>query len=168
MLTQDWNIQSPASYCSITNQAFNDGDIFYSILHQQNNLIIRQDFSESAWLKTANQFQPLYFWKTTFKIPTPPHEEPLKNTDAESLLRQFLKQEDPSKQNVCYILALMLERKRLLKQIETLRKDSTPFLVYEHLKTGETFLIADPQLRLTELTSVQEEVVQLLAQPVLA
>lgn len=164
MVTQDWNIQAPASSCSITNQLFNDGDVFYSILHQQNNLIVRQDFSESAWLDLSDQFQPLCFWKTMFKAPAPRAEEPLKKTDAESLLRQFLKQEDPRKQNVCYILALMLERKRLLKQIETLRKDQITYLVYEHVKTGETFIVADPHLRLAELTAVQEEVVQLLTQ----
>jgi hypothetical protein len=35
-------------------------------------------------------------------------------------------------------------------------------LIYEHGGTGDVFIVPDPQLRLDELESVQNEVVQLL------
>ena len=71
--------------------------------------------------------------------------------------------EDPAKLNTIYILAVMLERKRILAEQDVqIREDGAKVRVYEHRKTGETFIITDPGLKLTELTSVQAEVVAML------
>jgi hypothetical protein len=64
--------------------------------------------------------------------------------------------------NACYVLAAMLERKRVLKQIKTEETANRRVLIYEHGGTGDVFIVPDPQLRLDELESVQNEVVQLL------
>jgi hypothetical protein len=71
--------------------------------------------------------------------------------------------EDADDTNAIYILAVMLERKRILveKDVQT-REDKTKIRVYEHKKTGETFLVIDPELKLAEIEKVQEEVVGLL------
>ncbi len=61
-----------------------------------------------------------------------------------------------------YILALMLERKKVLRQIERQRQEGGSTLVYEHLPSGEAWLIEDPGLKLGELSAVQEEVAHLL------
>jgi len=42
------------------------------------------------------------------------------------------------------------------------REDGVKIRVYEHKQTNETFIIPDPELKLAELTHVQEEVVLLL------
>ena len=56
----------------------------------------------------------------------------------------------------------MLERKRVLKQIKTEDRENGRVLIYEHGATGDVFIVPDPQLRLDELESVQNEVAQLL------
>jgi hypothetical protein len=57
----------------------------------------------------------------------------------------------------------MLERKRILKHCDTVRgDDGSELLVYEHARTGESFTIPDPKLRLDQLAHVQEEVAALL------
>ncbi len=97
-------------------------------------------------------------------MPAPPPEETLKKETAESLLRQFMEDEDASRRNAIYILAVMLERRRTLVEKDVqVRKDGIKVRVYEHRKTGETFLVPDPELRLAELGHVQEEVVALLS-----
>ena len=55
----------------------------------------------------------------------------------------------------------MLERKRILKQIQTEDRDRGRVLIYEHAKTGDVFIVPDPQLHLDELDAVQTEVVAL-------
>jgi hypothetical protein len=60
------------------------------------------------------------------------------------------------------VLAAMLERKRILKQIQTEQKEEGRVLIYEHAKTGDVFVVPDPQLRLDELGGVQAEVAQRL------
>ena len=65
--------------------------------------------------------------------------------------------------NACYVLAAMLERKRVLKQVKTESRDAgNRVLVYEQGSTGDVFIVPDPQLRLDELESVQNEVAELL------
>ncbi|MFM8885228.1 MAG: hypothetical protein ACKOKC_02275, partial [Chthoniobacterales bacterium] len=61
--------------------------------------------------------------------------------------------------NARYILALMLERKRILKPMESSDPD---VLVYERAQTGETFLIPNPRLSLAQVPEVQKEVTALL------
>ena len=63
------------------------------------------------------------------------------------------------------ILALMLERKKMLRQVDRQRQDGLSLLVYEHLPSGEVWLIEDPGLKLGELKAVQDEVAHLLAGP---
>ena len=61
-----------------------------------------------------------------------------------------------------FILAVMLERKRLLKVKEQLHRDNQRVFVYEHPKTGDVFTILDPQLQLNQLELVQHDVAALL------
>ncbi len=60
----------------------------------------------------------------------------------------------------------MLERKKVLRQIERQREEGGSVLVYEHLPSGEVWLIEDPGLKLGELSAVQDEVAHLLARRV--
>jgi hypothetical protein len=63
-----------------------------------------------------------------------------------------------------YLLAVMLERKRILKEVEVKRaEDGALTRIYEHGKSGEVFVVPDPQLRLDEIEQVQDEVAALLA-----
>jgi hypothetical protein len=62
-----------------------------------------------------------------------------------------------------YLLAAMLERKKLLREVETRRVDDTIMRVFEHTKTGEVFVVPDPQLRLDQIEAVQQEVAALLS-----
>jgi uncharacterized protein (DUF2384 family) len=87
----------------------------------------------------------------------------LKKETAESLLRQFMETDDPSRRNAIFILAVMLERRRVLAERDVqAREDGVKVRVYEHRKTGETFLVPDPGLKLAELAHVQREVMDLL------
>jgi len=57
----------------------------------------------------------------------------------------------------------MLERKRVLKQIKSEETEDGRILIYEHGKNGDVFIVRDPQLRLTEIESVQNEISALLS-----
>ncbi len=93
----------------------------------------------------------------------PQGAEALRKETAESLLRELMETEDPSKRNVIFILAVMLERRRLLVEKEVqIQPDGVKIRVYEHKQTGESFVVPDPQLKLAEIESVQREVMELL------
>ena len=104
--------------------------------------------------------QPFSFWKTRYEPPAAAPPEPLAKESAEELLRRLLSEN--AQPNACYVLAAMLERKRMLKHVKTESTDSGRVLIYEHAKSGDVFIVTDVQLRLDELESVQTEVATLL------
>ena len=79
-----------------------------------------------------------------------------------ALLQRFIEEGDPGTENARYILALMLERKRILSNTATKEVDGQRMLFYENKKTGEVFIVRDPELRLNELAALQDEVAMLL------
>ena len=56
----------------------------------------------------------------------------------------------------------MLERKKLLRETDTQEIPSGILRIYEHRKSGDVYIIKDPQISLTDVDRVQEEVRQLL------
>lgn len=161
-MLQDWDIQRRGESCSVTGRLFAEGEEFWSALYWKDGEYQRIDYCEEAWQQRNDNIQPLSVWKTLFQLPPPAAPEPLKKDDAESLLRKLMEENDPSYRNARYILALMLERKRLLRPIDRKSTGDEVVIIYEHLPSGETWIIPDPQLRLDQLEPVQDEVAALL------
>jgi len=161
-LTNDWPIKHRADACARTQRPFQPGEQFYTLLFREGNGFRREDLSEEAWANRNDNIQPFSFWKTRYEPPPPAPPEPLAKENAEDLLRRLLAENNPANANACYVLAVMLERKRVLKQVKTEPSEDRPVLIYEHTKTGDVFIVPDARLRLNEIEHVQQEVSQLL------
>ena len=97
------------------------------------------------------------------KTPLQEPDHRVRKETAENLLRDLIEQGDPARRNAIYILAVMLERQRVFVEREVrTADDGTRLVVYEHKKTAETFAITDPQLKLSEIDPVQQEIMTLL------
>jgi len=162
-MAQEWQITSRSHTCSITGREFNDGEYFYTILTRSKEGFDRQDLCEEAWKARNENIQPFSFWRTKYEVPPPAAPETLAKETAEDLLRRYMAESTEQHANARYILALMLERKRLLKQVEAREDDGGRTLIYEHTKTGEVFVIPDPDLHLDQLAAVQMQVAEMLA-----
>ena len=167
-MLQDWTIQARTDRCDVTGEPFTDGEAFYTLLYRdRHDALSRRDVSAAGWRQLRadpKAARPFSFWRSKFTPPPPPAPEALPRADAETLLRRFLAEGRPEHGQAVYILALMLERKRLLRQTDAQTDPSTErrLLFYEHVKTGESFAVLDPGLRLDQLDDVQREVGALL------
>jgi len=88
--------------------------------------------------------------------------EAIQKENAETLLRKLIEANDPKHAAASYILAVMLERKRVLKVKEQIRMEGKRIFIYEQPRTGDVFTIPDPDLQLNQLDEVQRDVAQLL------
>lgn len=162
-MQQDWNIKSRSEVCEITGRPFVEGEAFHTALIMDGEGFRRIDLCEEAWkarLEDATA-EPLFSsWRSKFEPPAPPTPEPLPRDDVEGMLRRLMESQDPAHTNTRYLLAVMLERKRILRPQSSPDKGT---LIYERAGTGETFIIADPNLSLSDLVAVQEEVTSLLS-----
>lgn len=161
-LPNEWPIKHRADACARTQRPFEPGEHFYTLLFREGDGFRREDLSEEAWAERNENILPFSFWKTRYEPPPPAPPEPLGKENAEEILRRLLATNDASHTNACYVLAVMLERKRVLKQIKTEQTEGRPVLIYEHAKNGDVFIVPDVRLRLDEIEHVQNEVSQLL------
>ena len=124
---------------------------------------MRRDIAPEAWSQELSERKPIADWKTTYS-PTITEAKPevTSKESAAALLQRFVEEDEPSTENARYILALMLERKRILSHTATKDTETGRMLFYENKKTGEVFIIRDPELRLDELAQMQDEVAMLL------
>lgn len=124
---------------------------------------VRLDFCEDCW-KGLPKTDWISVWRSPYVPPETAPEDPLKKASPETLLRRLLEADDAETHLApIYLLAVMLERKRILVE-RALRTapDGTLVHVYEHRRSGDVMLIADPRLTDAQVPEVQAEIERLL------
>jgi hypothetical protein len=160
----EWNIQSRAHACEACSQPFADKQAYRTILFEEGKELRRSDICEPCAQKAGDARRRAGFisqWHGIYEAPAPVVDAIQKET-AETVLRKLIEQNEPRYAPAAYILAVMLERKRILKVKEQLQRDGQRVFIYEQPKTGDIFTIADPNLHLDQLEQVQHDVAQLL------
>jgi hypothetical protein len=161
-LPNEWAIRHRADSCAVTRRPFVPGEYFYTLLYHGADGYRREDLSEEAWQNRNENIRTFSFWRSRYEPLPAKSLEPLPRENAEQLFRRLITSNHPPA-NACYVLAAMLERKRVLKQVKAESRDGgSRVLIYEQGTTGDVFVVPDPQLRLDELESVQNEVAQLM------
>lgn len=162
-MNQDWDIKSRSEICQACQGPFEDRQSYYTCLAYTESGYARTDFCEACWQPRKDERAGCSVWRGVFRVPPPLPEPIVKRETAESLFRELADEGGGEKATVLYILAVMLERRRLLVERDVRsRDDGGRVLVYEHRKTGETFLVSDPGLQLGQLEHVQAEVLRML------
>jgi hypothetical protein len=162
----EWNIQSRGHACEACGKTFADKQPYHTMLFDEKEDFRRSDVCPACWQKQFSDGARerkgfVSYWHGIYNAPAPVPEAIRRDT-AESLLRKLIEQNDPKYIPAGYILAVMLERKRLLKVKEQLVRDDRRVFIYEQPGTGDIFTIVDPALQLNQLEQVQRDVAALL------
>ncbi len=164
-LNEPWSIKSRAHACSMTEKKFTDGESFYTALFPdpESSGYLRKDFSEEAWESRAEDAeQPFSFWGSIYQAPVKEEEVEVTDESPEDLLRRLVEEDEEHTENARYILAVMLERKKLLVEADSQPTATGIIRIYEHRKTGDVFIVKDPNIPLSEVENVQQEIADLL------
>lgn len=162
----EWNIQSRAHACTACGAGFSDKETYHTLLFDERSGFSRSDICNGCWEKQYSEGARerkgfISYWQGVYEAPPPPTDA-IKKETAETLLRKIVELNDPHYVPAAFILAVMLERKRLLKVKEQLKRDGQRVFVYEQPRTGDVFTIVDPDLQLNQLEAVQHDVAHLL------
>ena len=157
-MSQEWNIRSRGHVCSLCEKPLVDKAPVVSALREMPS-------HPECWKAAERDWEPFSQWDGVYLAPVKEEKkEPLKKEDAGELLRQLVTLDDPAMKNVVYVLAVMLERSKILVERDAKAlEDGSIRRVYEDRKQGDTFVILDPRLRLENLSEVQQQVVALLS-----
>lgn len=164
-MSQEWNIRSRGHACSLCGKPLTDRSPVVSALKETAGGYERLDCHPECWKATPRDYEPFSQWEGVYTAPPPADKkEALKKETADELLRHLISLDDPAMKNVVYVLAVMLERGKILVERDAKEQpDHTVIRIYEHRKTGESFIVLDPRIRLENLADVQGEVVALLS-----
>jgi hypothetical protein len=162
----EWNIQSRAHACQACAKPFADKQPYHTLLFDEKQDFSRMDVCDSCWQRQFSQGATerkgfISYWQGVYEVP-PTTPEAIQKENAESLLRKIIESQDPTHSATAFILAVMLERKRVLKVKEQLVREGKRIFIYEQPKTGDVFTIVDPNLQLNQLDEVQRQVAELL------
>ncbi len=162
----EWNIQSRAHQCQMTGKSFVAGAPYHTVLLDAKVGFERLDLCAAAWKEHSAEInqRPNYVshWVGVYEAAPAVAPEAIQRDDAESLLRALIERKEERYTPSMFILAVMLERKKILRVKTQLREAGRRVIVYEHVKSGEVLLIQDPDLQLAQLETVQHDVAYLL------
>lgn len=162
----DWHIQSRAHACQSCNHAFHEGELYHTLLFTEKHDLLRLDICgkcrDNEYADARDRKGFISHWQGHYEPPPSAPPEAIQKDTAETLLRKLVEQRDDRYLAASYILAVMLERKRILRVKEQLKQGGHRIFIYEQPKTGDIFTIPDPDLQLDQLEQVQRQVADLL------
>ena len=164
----EWNIQSRSHQCQACAKPFAVKEPYHTLLSDLKQEIQRVDVCAACWQAQYSEGARerkgfISHWQGVYEVPAAA-PDPIGKETAETLLRKLIELNDPKYTAAGYILAVMLERKRLLKVKEQFVREGRRFFLYEHPRSGDLFTIQDPDLQLNQLEQVQRDVAALLEQ----
>ncbi len=165
-IAESWHVRSRGRECTVTQRPFTDGEIIVTALFPdpESSGYLRRDYGTEGWENFLQSSEkPFSFWRTTFTAPTGNEStRPEEKLSAEEILTRLVEEDEDHTENTRYILAVMLERQKLLRETDSQRTPTGILRVYEHRKTGEVFIVKDPDIPLSQVEAVQNEVFSLL------
>jgi len=166
---RNWEIKSRSRSCCFCETSFELGQSYHCLLSLGGEEPIRSDFCERCWrekdLDKSRGEEGVAYWRASFHQISrrKETEDPIEKDLVQHLLDKYINSEEPEHINLCYILALLQERKKTLVVRQMSRdEEGNRFTVYEHRERGDTFLVRDPELSLAQAETVEVEIKALL------
>jgi hypothetical protein len=165
-LAEPWHVRSRGRECAATQRPFTDGETIVTALFPdpESSGYLRRDYGEDGWKGYQETGEtPFSFWRTKYTA-TASNEaaNAAEKLSAEEILQRLVEEDEDHTENARFILAVMLERQKLLRETDSQRTPTGILRVYEHRKTGEVFIVKDPDIPLNQVEAVQKEVFVLL------
>ena len=155
----DFEVQRCTRHCAATDREFRSGEEFYSVLVRDGAEIIRHDYAAEAWPGPPEG--AIGWWKS--QIPDPGASR--RHWAPNDVMLQFFDElvQQPDKQDMRYVLALLLVRRRVmrLEENETDEQGREVMVLYcpRRETTYKVVAVVPDQSRIDE---IQQELANLL------
>lgn len=164
-LNESWHIRSRGRECAATRRPFVTGEPIITALFPdpESSGYLRRDYSLEAWqARGPDEAPPFSSWRTNYAPSAGDKAAPPEKENPEDILRRLVEEDADHTENTRYILAVMLERRKLLRETDTQRTPTGILRIYENRKTGEVYIVKDPNVPLSQVDALQQEVMEFL------
>lgn len=155
----DYDVGRCTKHCHETEREFQPGEAFYSVLLVDGATIERRDYSIEAWNTAPDN--AIGWWKSRM----PGRDLSRKRWAPNDVMLDFFDEilEDESRRDMCYILSLLLVRRRLFRH-EGIEKDEfgQEFMTVYCPRRDATYRIPSVTPEPARVSEIQEELAGLL------
>ncbi len=155
----DYEIQRCTRHCAETGQELVPGESFYSVLKAEGADLQRYDYAADAWQGPPED--AIGWWKSQI----PDSSSQRKHWAPNDVMLQFFDElaEQPDKQDMRYVLALLLVRRRVMRLEESeVDEDRREIVVLYCPRRETTYRIPATVPQQSRAEEIQEELAQLL------
>ncbi len=155
----DYAINRSTRRCCTSGRVLAEGEEFYTALFVEGAELVRRDYAKESW--TSPPEGALGWWKAR----VPRREENKARLAPDEVLLQLFHElaEQPDKQDLRFVLALLLVRRRLFKWEEPeTNNDGQEVLVLSCPRDGGTYRVAAEVPDDARAAEIQDELAQLL------
>ena len=158
-MATEFEVQRCSRHCAETERVLEPGESFFSVLVEQGEDMVRQDYSREAW--NGPPEDAVGWWKATV---TKPDAHKVHWAPNDVLLDYFERLEnDDAQRDLRYVMALLLVRRRVARHEETSTNDEGQEIMTIYCPRREKsypVLVLDPTIERAE--AIQNELAQLL------
>jgi len=156
----EYQIQPHTRRCTATGRELRAGERYYTALLEEGDQFVRQDFSSEAWQgPPAGAFS---FWSGRVPEPDQTSKPRFDDDVLEECFHRLEGQNEPSRVNFRYVVALLLIRRKRFRFDQTIEEDGVETLQLSNIRTGDRHLVMNPQLSDEQMAEVQAEVFRVL------
>lgn len=154
----DFEIQRCSRRCAATDRELTPGEWFYSVLLAEGGDVVRRDFAADAWQGPPEE--AIGWWKSQMPSPDAKKMHWAPNDVMLHYFEQLEGRED--KQDVRYVLALLMVRRRIMKLEESVTEDEQEILVLYCPRNENQYRVPVVNPTPEQVEQIQEELAQLL------
>ena len=156
----EWIVASSSGTCAVCSKRFEDREDYYSALFLSGDTFSRKDYCLACWKGPDESV--FSFWRARSKSkPAPPR----RFVDDDVLLDFFQRlseSEDPARRKFQFIMAVLLLRKRLLRERSRKRDEQGVVWTVESSRLGREFHVRDQGFAEEEIAAILAEIGQVL------
>ena len=130
----EFDVQRCTRRCATADRELRPGEPFFSVLVSEGSQVVRYDYGEEAWQGPPEGC--IGFWKSRMPEPNSTRISWAPNDVMLDYFQQL--EEDVAKQDIRYVLALLMIRRRLLRLEETRAIDAGGELMVLYCPRNET------------------------------
>lgn len=155
----DYEIQRCTRHCSVTERDLAPGEDFYSALVSDGAELVRLDYSIDAW--SGPPQNAVGWWKSRMPVA---NEKRMRWAPNDVMLEFFEQlEQQPDKQDMRFVLALLLVRRRVMRLEEKeLAENGAEILVLYCPRRQTTYKVPESAPEDSRIEEIQEELARLL------
>ncbi len=163
-MTVEWdNVVKRTGGCSKCQKGFAEQELYNATLVEAAEGFERRDFCQTCWTEDFRK-EAFSFWQA--RVPKKEEKKKLFVDDAVlvDFFRRLTESEDEAKGGFCFVLALILMRKRILKYVTTVqRPEGQEFWMMKISGEEKEYKVPNPHLDDQQIEQIRSELTGVLA-----